>query len=142
MIHFFNEQTTYKIQQKKKIKAWLTYSIKQEGFNCGNINIILCSDEYLLKINQDYLKHDTYTDIITFDYSEKNTLSGDLFISIQRVKENAAGFSVKVYDELLRVMVHGVLHLCGYKDKKENEEKIMRKKENEKLSIFFINNNL
>lgn len=142
MIHFFNEGVSYTIKDKTKIKQWLHQAIEREGFISDNINIILCSDEYLLKMNQQYLNHDTFTDIITFDYSEKGKLSGDLFISIERVKENSTQFSGKVYNELLRVMVHGVLHLCGYKDKTPQDEKLMREKEDENLSIFFDNNNL
>lgn len=142
MIHFFNENIAYTIKQKTKIKQWLNQTIECERFTCGDINIILCADEYLLKINQEYLHHDTFTDIITFDYSEKNKLSGDLFISIERVKENSAQYSGVVYNELLRVMVHGVLHLCGYKDKTPQDEKQMREKEDEYLSIFFANNKI
>lgn len=142
MIHFFNENISYTLKHKTKIKQWLSNTIENEGFKCGNINIILCSDEYLLKINQQFLNHDTFTDIITFDYSENNELSGDLFISFERVKENSVLYSEKLFHELLRVMVHGVLHLCGYKDKTPREEEKMREKENENLSIFFKTNNI
>lgn len=142
MIHFFNENITYTLKQKSKIKQWITQSIVNEGFNCGNISIILCNDEYLLSINQQYLNHDTYTDIITFDYSEKGVLSGDLFISFERVNENSPSFSGNLYHELLRVIIHGVLHLCGYKDKNPKDQRQMRGKEDEYLSIFFKTNDL
>jgi rRNA maturation RNase YbeY len=108
--------------------------ISSENFESGEITIVFCTDDYLLEINKTYLNHDFYTDIITFDYSENDLVSGDLFISIDRVKDNAESFSVSFDNELKRVIYHGVLHLCGYKDKTENDEKEMREKEN-----FYIN---
>jgi len=104
--------------------------ILKEGKRVGELNVILCSDEYLYKLNVEYLSHDTLTDIITFDYSESNIISGDLFISINRIRENAKAYSIKIIEELHRVMVHGVLHLCGYGDKTKEERKTMRVKEN------------
>ncbi|MDD4847658.1 MAG: rRNA maturation RNase YbeY [Bacteroidales bacterium] len=142
MIHFFNENISYTIRHKNNIKKWLTEAIIHEGYQCGEISIILCDDAYLVPLNQQYLNHDTLTDIITFDYSEKELISGDLYISFERVKENSLQYSENVYNELLRVMVHGVLHLCGYKDKTPKDEKLMREKENENLSKYFSNNNL
>ena len=108
--------------------------IGSENFESGEITIVFCTDDYLLEMNKRYLNHDFYTDIITFDYSENGVISGDLFISVDRVNDNAGSFSVSVDNELKRVIYHGVLHLCGYKDKTENDEKEMREKEN-----FYIN---
>ena len=105
---------------------------KQKGAIC----IVFCDDKQLLKINQEYLQHDFYTDIITFDYSEENTISGDLTISLERVKENAIRFKTTYFVELLRVIIHGVLHLCGYKDKRSLEKILMRFKENLYLNNF------
>lgn len=122
---FLNEEKL----QKELLK--LTDNEKQ---SLGEITVIFCSDEYLLKINQEYLKHDYYTDIITFDYSETPVVSGDLFISIERIKENAETEKTTFECEINRVIIHGVLHLCGYKDKSKEEEKLMREKENFYLS--------
>jgi rRNA maturation RNase YbeY len=110
--------------------------IGSENFESGEITIVFCTDDYLLEINKTYLNHDFYTDIITFDYSENDLVSGDLFISIDRVKDNAESFSVSFDNELKRVIYHGVLHLCGYKDKTENDEKEMREKENFYMNQF------
>jgi probable rRNA maturation factor len=134
MISFFNEDIGFEIRKKKLLKIWIKESILAEKKLPGQISVILCSDEYLHKLNQDYLQHDTYTDIITFDYSESNTISGDLFISIERVKENATAFSKKLADELHRVIIHGILHLCGYDDKSEKGKKEITLKEDEHLS--------
>lgn len=110
--------------------------VREESKICGDITVVFCSDDYLLEVNRTYLDHDYYTDIITFDYSDLGILSGDLFISIDRVKENAQDFSDSFENELKRVVFHGVLHLCGYKDKSEEDEKIMRIKENYYLDYF------
>jgi probable rRNA maturation factor len=134
MISFFNEDIGFEIRKKKLLKIWIKESILAEKKLPGQISVILCSDEYLHKLNQEYLQHDTYTDIITFDYSESNTISGDLFISIERVKENATAFSKKLADELHRVIIHGILHLCGYDDKSEKGKKEITLKEDEHLS--------
>ena len=107
-----------------------------ENFKSGEITIVFCIDDYLLEINKTYLNHDFYTDIITFDYSGNDFVSGDLFISVDRVKDNAESFSVSFDNELKRVIYHGVLHLCGYKDKTENDEKEMREKENFYIKQF------
>lgn len=109
---------------------WLNDAIVNEGYECGSVTIIFCSDDELLEMNRKFLDHDYYTDIITFDYCEDMEVNGDLFISIDRVVDNAETIGVKYEDELRRVCVHGVLHLCGYKDKTEEEEKLMRLKEN------------
>lgn len=108
---------------------WLSLVVGEEGFKVGYLSYIFCSDEYLLKVNQDYLQHDYYTDIITFDYTEGDLVSGDMFISVDRVKENAINEKVSFLEELKRVCVHGVLHLLGYKDKSEMDVLEMREKE-------------
>ncbi len=110
--------------------------IKSENYELGEITVVFCNDEYLLDLNRTYLNHDYYTDIITFDYSEEIIISGDLFISIDRVIENSSSFDVSFNHELSRVIYHGVLHLCGYKDKSEEEIKAMRGKENYYLEKF------
>ena len=133
-IKFFNEEINYRIRNKNLIRQWIEESVKKENKITGNINIILCKDEYLHKMNIDYLNHDTFTDIITFDYSEGEIISGDLFISLDRVRENAKRFTGKIADELHRVIIHGVLHLCGYKDKEREEREEMRRKEDHYLN--------
>nr|WP_294859328.1 rRNA maturation RNase YbeY [uncultured Fluviicola sp.] len=115
--------------------AWYSNVCEVEEKKLGDLSIIFCSDEHLLEMNKEYLQHDYYTDIITFDYSEENLVSGDLFISVDRVQDNADEFDVLFQDELHRVCVHGLLHLCGYKDKSEKDEQIMRSKENEMLML-------
>ena len=127
-IDIFNEDIDFELQAHSEVLAWLSTTISTEGKTAGEISIIFCSDEHLLKINQEHLDHDYYTDIITFQYRDE-PVSGDLFISIDRVIENARDFGVDFKDELHRVMVHGVLHLCGYKDKSDHDEKLMREKE-------------
>ena len=135
-IHFFNEDILFRLREIKEKRAWLIRCIESEGKVAGEINFIFCSDAFLLKMNIDYLNHDTLTDVITFDYNEGNRISGDIFISIPRVKENASIFLRPFHNELNRVMVHGVLHLCGYKDKTPAKEKQMRIKEDEKLQML------
>jgi rRNA maturation RNase YbeY len=127
-----------RLNHKKKYYDWIEDVIKSEGLSLGSISIILCSDEYLLEINRSFLNHDYYTDIITFDYREGNVISGELYISIDRVKENASGYNQPYLTELARVMVHGVLHLCGYKDKAPKEVVVMRKKEEEKIKMLAL----
>ena len=130
---FFEDVKPVPIQEKILI-LHLNSLIENELSNVGEISIIFCSDEYLLEMNKTYLQHDYYTDIITFDYVEGNVISGDLFISLDRVKENAQKFDTRLLKELYRVVFHGTLHLVGYKDKSENEQKQMREKENYYLS--------
>ncbi|MCQ2285336.1 MAG: rRNA maturation RNase YbeY [Bacteroidales bacterium] len=125
----FNTETSFQLKQKKVYKEWIKSSAENEGKKCGDINYIFNDDEQLLKVNQQFLNHDFYTDIITFDYSEGEIISGDIYISIDRVKENANTYNVDFQTELLRVLIHGIMHLCGYKDKSENEAKLMRQKE-------------
>lgn len=130
-IHFFSEDIDFTLKNKGLIRKWISHTIKAEGFKKNKeLTFIFCSDAYLLSINQQYLDHNTYTDIITFNNSEdENTISGDIFISIDRIKENATKFKVKESNELHRVMIHGVLHLCGYLDEKAKDKKLMTKKE-------------
>lgn len=118
------------------ICRWLGSVSQKEGFELGEVSMILCSDEYLLDMNRKHLDHDYYTDVITFDYTSEQTVSGDLFISVDRVKDNASIHSEMFHVELFRVMAHGVLHLMGYKDKTEDEQKEMRSKENWALSLI------
>lgn len=115
--------------------AWYTNVCEVEGKSLGDVSLIFCSDEHLLQMNKEYLDHDYYTDIITFDYTEGALVSGDLFISVDRVLDNANQFNVAFQDELHRVCVHGLLHLCGYKDKSDSEELLMRSKENQMLEL-------
>jgi rRNA maturation RNase YbeY len=135
MILFFSD-TSYKLLQKRPIKNWLYEVVKQEGKKIGEINIVFYHDEQLLAFNKQYLHHDTLTDIITFDYSEKSVINGDIFISVDRVIENAKIFHCVFEEELRRVMVHGMLHLCGYKDKKNADKIEMKKKEEVALILF------
>lgn len=129
-INFFNEDVQFTLKDKIRIRQWIRKSIEIEDFKLGELNFIFCSDSYLLQINQEYLKHDTYTDIITFDNSENSELiSGDIFISIDRVTENAERLQINLQNELHRVMIHGVLHLMGYPDKKKEEKLLMTSKE-------------
>lgn len=130
-INFYKEDTVFNFKSKKLIKEWIKNTIDNEGFILDELNFILCSDEYLLKINQDFLQHDYYTDVITFDNSEiEKHILGDIFISIDRVKDNAKQEKVKILDELCRIMIHGTLHLLGYKDKTTKAKKEMTAKEN------------
>lgn len=138
MIAFLTEDITFKLKEKLKHKAWLKDVAKVEGFKIGELNYIFCSDAYLLDINQKYLGHDTLTDIVTFDNSEDpSILEGDIFISVERVRENALKFDTES-SELKRVMVHGLLHLIGYKDKGKGHKELMSKKENEYLTNILI----
>jgi probable rRNA maturation factor len=134
----FNYETEFTLDNEEAIGNWISNVIKSEDKKEGEINYIFCDDEYLLQINQEHLQHDYYTDIISFDYTVGNEISGDMFISIERVKENAVDFNVSFEEELKRVLVHGVLHYCGYKDKSEKDELIMRSKEDEKLTMFHV----
>ena len=134
----FNYETSFKLASKSDYSKWLSLVIQSEGKREGDINYIFCDDEFLVKINQQYLNHNTLTDIISFDYSVGNELHGDVFISVQRVRENAAEFMVSFEEELKRVMVHGVLHYCGYKDKSAKDQKEMRLKEDEKMKMFHV----
>ena len=136
MIQFFFENIE-EFLLPNRVEEWIEQLISTEEKKTGNINYIFCDDEYLLKVNQDFLYHDYYTDVITFDYVKGKTISGDIFISITRIKENAITLSDNDFErELIRVLAHGVLHLCGYKDKSEGDQKIMRAKENFYIDQF------
>lgn len=135
-ISFHSLVPSFSLKQKNKLREWLWTIAYLEKRGIGSINYIFCDDDYLLNINKEFLKHKTLTDIITFDNSEGINLSGEIYISIDRVKENAANYAPSFNDELRRVMVHGVLHLCGYKDKSKIESSLMRKKENQALRYW------
>jgi probable rRNA maturation factor len=126
----FNYETQFKLDNEEAISKWISSVIISEELKQGDINYVFCNDDYLLKLNNEFLNHNTLTDILSFDDSIGKILHGDVFISIDRVKDNAAIFKVTFLEELNRVMVHGVLHYCGYKDKLEEDSKHMRSKEN------------
>jgi len=133
MVRFFTQDIKFNLPQKEDVKKFLKKTAIAEGKKMGELSVIFCSDEYLLQINRRYLQHDYYTDIITFDYTEKDVISGDMFISIDRVKANAEEYSQTFDKELLRVMAHGLLHLCGYDDSTEKQRKAMRAAEDKYL---------
>ncbi|APY08453.1 rRNA maturation RNase YbeY [Winogradskyella sp. J14-2] len=130
----FNYETDFKLEKETQMSEWISKSINSENCKEGELNYIFCSDDYLHKINVDFLNHDTLTDIISFDYSVGKELHGDIYISVERVEDNAIDFDVSFEDELARVMIHGILHYCGYKDKTEEDAKLMRSKEEYYLS--------
>ena len=131
---FHSEDILFVLKKKPAIISWLSYSVKNESKIVGEISYIFCSDEYLYDINLKHLKHDTLTDIITFDYCEEKIVNGDIYISIDRIKENAKLFNNSIENELHRVMIHGVMHLCGYKDKTPEDQNVMSEKED-----FYLN---
>jgi probable rRNA maturation factor len=135
-ISFTNADKKLTLKNKKAISQWIVETVEKEKKDCGQIAYIFCSDDYLLDLNQRFLNHNTYTDIITFDYSEGKILNGEIYISIDRVKENAQNFEADFEKELLRVIIHGALHLAGYKDKTKEQKEKMRKKEDKYLSIY------
>ena len=134
----FNYETDFELGDEKLFSNWISAIISSEDKEEGDINYIFCDDDYLHKINVEYLNHDTLTDIISFDYTVGNLLQGDIFVSIERVRENADDFKVSFDEELRRVLSHGVLHYCGYKDKSEKDEALMRAKEEEKMQMFHV----
>jgi probable rRNA maturation factor len=134
-INFFQEETRFKLPHPIVTSRWIRSVAKSEKGKLAVINFIFCSDKYLKRVNLEYLAHDTFTDIITFDYSDSNGIQGDVFISIERVKENAQKFETNFDEELHRVMVHGILHLLGYSDKTKAAKSLMRKKEDAYLSL-------
>lgn len=134
----FNYETDFELENEAQYEDWISRIIESEGFDEGEINYILCDDEYLHKINVEYLDHDTLTDIISFDYTVGNLIQGDIFVSVERVKDNANDFKVSFEEELKRVLSHGVLHYCGYKDKSPKDEALMRSKEEEKMQMFHV----
>lgn len=133
----FNYETDFKLKNETQTSEWISKAISSENCKEGELNYIFCSDDYLHKINVDFLNHDTLTDIISFDYSVGKELHGDIYISVERVEDNAQDFEVSFEDELARVMIHGVLHCCGYKDKSSDDAKLMRSKEDYYLSTRF-----
>ncbi|YBU89210.1 MAG: rRNA maturation RNase YbeY [Candidatus Walczuchella monophlebidarum] len=137
MIHYFYD-TNFKIYNLKKLKKWVKNIIQKENAYIGNINFIFCNDQYLLKINNSYLNKDFYTDVITFDYVKKKKISGDIFISIERVKSNALKWKQSFYIELYRVMAHAILHLLGYKDNLYKERLILHAKEDFYLNLLYL----
>ena len=134
MVSYFTEDINFPFKEKRLTSRWLKFVAESEAKRLGDIGIIFCSDNYILDVNIKYLSHDYYTDIITFDYCEGNRLSGDLFISIDSVRENASFYGTEFADELNRVIVHGLLHLIGYDDHSEEDIAVMRAKENYYLS--------
>ncbi len=133
---FHSDGVGFSISNPEKLNAWIIKCLSSFNKNCGEINVIFCNDDYLLSINKTYLNHDYYTDIITFDYSKSESVSGDLYVSVTRVKDNAKKLNLEFNDELYRVIVHGVLHLCGLKDKTKQEKENMRAKEDEMLLLM------
>ena len=134
----YNYECNFSLENEDTYSSWIAKVILSENKELGEINYIFVNDEYLHKLNIEHLNHDTLTDVISFDYSVLNILHGDIFISIDRVKENALIFNTSFTDELKRVMIHGVLHYCGYKDKTKKQEDTMRQKEEEKLLMFHV----
>jgi len=132
---YYNFETDFTLNNQEETSKWITKTIEEEACKVEEISYIFCDDAYLLEKNIEYLNHNTLTDIISFDYSVGKTISGDIFISVERVKENAKEFNVAFLDELHRVIIHGILHYCGYKDKTSEEKKEMRSKENYYLSL-------
>ena len=137
----FNYETSFELGDEELYSRWVSSIIDTESKVEGTINYIFCDDSFLLKINEEYLKHDTLTDIISFDYSIGKELHGDIFISVERVRENAVDYRVDFTEELNRVMAHGILHYCGYNDKNKEDELVMRLKEEEKMSMFHVKHN-
>lgn len=136
MINFTTEGA-FKLDKPEVYKRWILDSIKNESFELGELTFLFCNDAQLHKLNVEFLDHDTLTDVLTFEYNIGNKINGDICISTERVRENAAHYGVSFFNELARVMIHGVLHLCGYKDEKINEKTIMRNKENYYLFQLF-----
>jgi rRNA maturation RNase YbeY len=134
----FNYETDFLLDGEIQFSDWISRVILSENKKEGDINYIFCDDDYILEINKQYLDHDYYTDIISFDYSVGNELNGDIFVSIDRVKENATDFNATFDEELKRVIIHGILHYCGYKDKSDEDEALMRSKEDEKTNMFHV----
>jgi len=135
-ISFFSEDIDFELGSSSIYINWFSEAASMENKTIGELTFIFCTDEYLHKVNQEYLNHDTYTDIITFDYSSGDIIAGDVFISVDRVKENAETFKCSFNSEISRVLIHGVLHLMGYKDKQDEEKQIMRSKEDFYLTLL------
>ena len=139
MVRYYNDSTTYRLRDKRKIAAWLKRVAQEEGYSLGDVNYIFCSSEVHRKMNIDFIGHDYFTDIITFDYSDlkgEGVVSGDIFIDVHTVADNARIYGATKRDEMLRVVVHGVLHLCGQKDKTPRAEKQMHRKEDKYIALY------
>lgn len=136
MISFNSEETSFSPSGKLLLKRWIKEVIQSGSCTVGDVNYIFCSDDYLLSINRQYLSHDYYTDVITFDYVEDNRISGDIFISVDTVRANSEEYGTTFEDEMLRVMIHGVLHLMGYDDHEESDVAAMRAKEDECIDCY------
>jgi len=134
----FNYELDFSLKEPDSYVSWIARICTSENAVVKELNYIFCDDAYLIEINKKYLGHDNYTDIITFDYTEHKIVSGDIYISIERVAENSLTYGVSLENELLRVMAHGVLHLLGYKDKGDTHIELMRKKEEEKINLFHV----
>lgn len=136
----FHEETKFKLNERRKLKAFIPVIFQKEGKAFENLDVIFCTDEYLLNVNREFLQHDYYTDIITFDLSEnkKVPVTAELYISVDRVKENAQTMNVSFQTEMQRVIFHGALHLCGYKDKGKKAEALMREKEDQYLNLYSL----
>lgn len=134
-IHFFCEDINYRLTQKSELRDWLYLVVTDHSKKIKQVNYIFCTDQYLRQINKRFLRHNDYTDIITFDYAEDDHIQSDVFISLERVRDNAATYNVTVTNELHRVLVHGLLHLVGYKDKSPDEKALMTQKEEYYLSL-------
>lgn len=135
-IHFFFEGLNYRLRHIKRIRQWILHTIKKEGETLDTINFVFTTDEYLHKINIDYLSHDTFTDIITFEYNEANeAILSDIYISLDRCRENAQELNISLPTEIHRILIHGVLHLLGYKDKNKKDKELMTSKEDYYLSL-------
>ena len=139
MVRYYNDSTTYRLREKRKIAAWLKCVADGEGYTLGDVTYIFCSSEVHRKMNIDFIGHDYFTDIITFDYSDRKgtrVVSGDIFIDVETVADNARIYGATAREEMLRVVVHGVLHLCGQKDKSPRAEKQMHHKEDKYLALY------
>ena len=134
----FNYESDFSLEQEEVYASWIETIVESENKILGEISYVFCDDEYLHSINMQYLNHDTLTDIISFDYTEGDVISGDIFVSIERVVDNAKDFNVPFDEELKRVLAHGVLHYCGYKDKSDDDALLMRSKEEEKIKLFHV----
>jgi rRNA maturation RNase YbeY len=135
----FNYEIDFELDSEEQIAKWITDTISSEEYKIEEINYVFCDDAYLHKLNVEFLNHDTLTDIISFDYSIGKIIQGDIFISVERVKDNAKDFEATFEEELHRVIIHGILHYCGYKDKTEEDAKVMREKENHYLQLLLKN---
>ncbi len=134
----FHSETDFELADEKAVSDWILQVANLHGKTISEISYVFCTDDYLLDMNQRFLNHDTLTDIITFDYTVGNEIGGDIFISVERVADNAKDFNVEFMEELRRVIIHGVLHLCGFKDKMKEDEVQMRKREDEALNMFHV----